>query len=130
MSSGTVKWFNEKKGFGFIAPEGEGRDVFVHHSVIEGTGFKTLVENEPVEFELDPVDDSKGPRASKVVRLAPPARAPRPAPAARRAPAVDSRPQVQAQVPAEVTQRGSLGTFLAEAMGKKVDRTQLRGGLD
>ena len=119
MTSGVVKWFNEKKGFGFIAQEGDGRDVFVHHSVIEGTGFKTLVEGEPVEFELDDTADAKGPRAGRVVRLAPPA-APTPAPAPQRA---------QTAVP-QPAQAGNFGVFLAEAMGKKVNRSQLRGGLD
>lgn len=57
LSQGTVKWFNNAKGFGFIVPqEGEG-DVFVHYSAIEGDGFKTLVEGEPVSFELE-----KGPK--------------------------------------------------------------------
>ncbi|MGF1526162.1 MAG: cold-shock protein [Candidatus Competibacterales bacterium] len=64
MNMGTVKWFNEAKGFGFIAPEDGGRDVFVHYSVIEGQGFRTLAEGQRVEYEfqLSP----KGPQATRV----------------------------------------------------------------
>ncbi len=62
--TGTVKWFNETKGFGFIEVDGGGKDVFVHHSSIAGSGFKTLREGEKVEFEI--VQDPKGPRASNV----------------------------------------------------------------
>jgi len=50
--TGTVKWFNDAKGFGFITPEDGGKDVFVHHSAIQGTGFKTLAEGQKVKFEL------------------------------------------------------------------------------
>ncbi len=57
MQTGTVKWFNETKGFGFIAPQGGGEDVFVHYSVIKGTGFKVLKENQSVQFEF-----TKGPK--------------------------------------------------------------------
>ncbi|MBS0660439.1 MAG: cold-shock protein [Verrucomicrobia bacterium] len=65
---GTVKWFNEKKGFGFItAPEFNG-DIFVHYSVIQTDGFRTLQEGEPVEYEL--YTDEKGAKARNVVRLA------------------------------------------------------------
>lgn len=53
MATGTVKWFNESKGFGFIAPEGGGEDVFVHYSVISGDGFKTLAEGQAVIFETE-----------------------------------------------------------------------------
>ena len=66
MKQGTVKWFNDKKGFGFIIQEG-GPDVFVHHTGIEGTGFKSLAENDKVEFEV--VDGPKGPQATKVKKL-------------------------------------------------------------
>ena len=52
MRIGTVKWFDEAKGFGFIAPEDGSSDVFVHYSVIEGKGFRTLAENQKVEFEV------------------------------------------------------------------------------
>ena len=62
--TGTVKWFNETKGFGFIEVDGGGKDVFVHHSSIAGEGFKTLREGEKVEFEI--TQDPKGPRATNV----------------------------------------------------------------
>ena len=51
MSTGTVKWFNEQKGFGFITPDGGGKDLFVHHSNIDATGFRTLQDGQEVEFE-------------------------------------------------------------------------------
>lgn len=63
--TGTVKWFSDSKGFGFIEREG-GDDVFVHHSSIEGHGFKTLAEGETVEFEV--IEEPKGPKARNVVR--------------------------------------------------------------
>ncbi len=66
MATGKVKWFNDQKGFGFIAAE-NGKDVFVHHSVIEGTGFHTLQEGEAVEYEYE--DSPKGMKATKVKRL-------------------------------------------------------------
>jgi CspA family cold shock protein len=53
MRTGTVKWFNDAKGFGFIVPEEGGEDVFVHHSNIQGTGFKTLAEGQSVSFEME-----------------------------------------------------------------------------
>jgi cold shock protein len=65
--TGTVKWFNPDKGFGFIARESGEKDVFVHHSAIQGGGFKTLNEGERVEFEV--VQGQKGPSAENVVRL-------------------------------------------------------------
>jgi len=65
MLKGTVKWFNESKGFGFIEQE-EGRDVFVHYSAINGSGFKTLNEGDKVEFEI--VDGPKGPAAANVLK--------------------------------------------------------------
>lgn len=64
MTQGTVKWFNAEKGFGFIAPDGGGSDVFVHYSEIDGTGFRTLEENQHVEFEV--TQGTKGPQASGV----------------------------------------------------------------
>jgi len=63
---GTVKWFNEGKGYGFIKPE-EGDDVFVHFSAIISEGFKTLAEGQEVEFDV--VDGPKGPQASNVKPL-------------------------------------------------------------
>ena len=64
MTPGTVKWFNESKGFGFIAPSDGGKDVFVHFSAIQGSGFKTLAEGQAVEFEVE--DGLKVPQASNV----------------------------------------------------------------
>ena len=66
MATGKVKWFNDQKGFGFIASE-SAKDVFVHHSVIEGQGFKTLQENETVEYEAE--ESEKGLKATRVKRL-------------------------------------------------------------
>ena len=66
-TNGTVKWFNETKGFGFITPENGDKDCFVHHSAIQGNGFKTLAEGERVEFDI--VQAQKGPAAENVVRL-------------------------------------------------------------
>ena len=65
-TTGTVKWFNDAKGFGFITPEGGAKDCFVHHTAIQGQGFKTLAEGEKVEFEV--VQGQKGPAAQNVVR--------------------------------------------------------------
>jgi CspA family cold shock protein len=66
-TTGTVKWFNDDKGFGFITPESGQKDVFVHHSAIQGQGFKSLAEGERVEFEV--VQGQKGPAAENVVKL-------------------------------------------------------------
>ncbi len=65
MQNGTVKWFNEAKGFGFIAPEDGGKDVFVHFSAIQAEGFKVLTEGQAVTFNLE--DGPKGPQATQVV---------------------------------------------------------------
>ncbi len=68
MSKGTVKWFNADKGYGFIAPEDGGKDLFVHHSEIQSGGdYATLNEGQEVEFE--PGEGQKGPCATKVVPL-------------------------------------------------------------
>jgi cold shock protein len=67
MATGTVKWFNDAKGYGFIAPENGGKDVFVHHSAIGGTGFKTLAEGAKVEFDVR--EGQKGPEAQNVVAV-------------------------------------------------------------
>ena len=64
MATGTVKWFNESKGFGFIAPEEGGDDLFVHFSAIQGGGFKTLAEGQPVTYEVE--NGPKGPQATSV----------------------------------------------------------------
>lgn len=64
MAQGTVKWFNAEKGYGFIAPEDGSADLFVHYSSIEGNGFKSLEENQRVEFEVG--EGQKGPQAQAV----------------------------------------------------------------
>ncbi|MBQ7545322.1 MAG: cold-shock protein [Synergistaceae bacterium] len=66
MAQGTVKWFNETKGYGFITAD-EGKDVFVHFSAIQGEGFKTLNEGQKVSFDV--VNGEKGPQAANVVKL-------------------------------------------------------------
>ena len=66
MKQGTLKWFNEEKGFGFIEVEG-GKDIFVHFSSIKKEGFKTLKEGDKVEFEVE--DGARGPQAANVVVL-------------------------------------------------------------
>lgn len=71
MPKGKIKWFNEKKGYGFISVEGGASDVFAHYSNIKGDGFRTLNEGEEVEFEL--IQDAKG---SKAVNITPLNRAP------------------------------------------------------
>jgi cold shock protein len=64
IATGTVKWFNDSKGYGFIGPKDGGNDVFVHHSAIAGDGFKTLAEGADVEFERK--EGPKGPEATSV----------------------------------------------------------------
>lgn len=64
MATGTVKWFNEAKGFGFISPEDGSADVFVHFSALGGSGFKTLAEGQAVSFQVE--NGPKGPQAAQV----------------------------------------------------------------
>ena len=64
MTQGTVKWFNNEKGFGFIAPENGGNDVFVHHSAIQGSGYKSLNEGERVSFEV-----TRGPKGDQAANV-------------------------------------------------------------
>lgn len=65
---GTVKWFNEAKGFGFITPDDGGRDIFVHYSAIQADGFRTLKEGDKVEYDI--LQREKGPAAENVSRVA------------------------------------------------------------
>ena len=64
MANGTVKWFNDAKGFGFITPQDGSKDVFVHHSAIQGTGYKSLAEGQQVTYMLE--QGPKGPSATGV----------------------------------------------------------------
>ena len=66
-SNGTVKWFNDDKGFGFITPGDGSKDCFVHHTAIQGSGFKSLAEGDAVEFDV--VQGQKGPAAENVARV-------------------------------------------------------------
>ncbi|KPK00826.1 MAG: cold-shock protein [Nitrospira bacterium SG8_35_4] len=66
MAKGTVKWFNESKGFGFITQEDGGADVFAHYSEIQGEGFKNLAEGDVVSFDV--VEGDKGPKAVNIVK--------------------------------------------------------------
>lgn len=67
MVTGTVKWFNDEKGYGFITPDDGEKDCFVHHSAIQGSGFKSLNEGDRVEFDI--VDGQKGPAAENVTKV-------------------------------------------------------------
>ena len=67
MARGTVKWFNDQKGYGFITPEDGSKDLFVHHTSISGEGFKSLRDGQAVEFEV--AQGPKGPQATNVVKL-------------------------------------------------------------
>ncbi|HMA90503.1 MAG TPA: cold-shock protein [Burkholderiales bacterium] len=67
MPTGTVKWFNDAKGYGFITPDGGGKDLFAHHSAIQGAGFKSLKEGQKVSFEI--TQGQKGPSATNIKPL-------------------------------------------------------------
>ena len=67
MSTGTVKWFNDSKGYGFISPDGGGEELFAHHSAIQSNGFRTLQENQKVEFDI--VTGPKGKQAANIKPL-------------------------------------------------------------
>lgn len=67
MAKGTIKWFSDQKGYGFITPEGGKKDVFVHFSALQGEGFKTLAEGQEVSFDI--VQGPKGEQAANVVKL-------------------------------------------------------------
>ena len=67
MAQGTIKWFSDQKGYGFVTPEGGNKDVFVHFSALQGDGFKTLAEGQLVSFDI--TQGPKGEQASNVVKL-------------------------------------------------------------
>jgi CspA family cold shock protein len=67
MPTGTVKWFNDQKGYGFVAPDDGGKDVFVHHTAIQEQGFRSLQEGQKVNFEIQ--QDVKGARAVNVTKI-------------------------------------------------------------
>ena len=68
MATGTVKWFSDSKGYGFLTPDDGGKDLFVHHSEIQTEGFRSLAEGQKVQYEA--VQDTKGPKATKVTPVA------------------------------------------------------------
>lgn len=67
MAEGTIKWFSDQKGYGFVTPEGSGKDIFVHFSALQGEGFKTLAEGQRISFDI--TQGPKGEQASNVVKL-------------------------------------------------------------
>ena len=96
---GKVKWFSNVKGFGFIEKEGGGPDVFVHYSVIQGEGYKTLEEGEAVTFDM--VQGEKGPQAANVVRAGNKEKKETPAPAPAEAPPAAKKKEEKASPPKE-----------------------------
>jgi CspA family cold shock protein len=68
METGVVKWFNSEKGYGFITPDGGGKDLFAHFSEIQGSGFRSLEENQRVQYEV--ANGPKGPQATKITPAA------------------------------------------------------------
>ena len=91
MAEGKVKWFNTRKGYGFISTD-DGKDIFVHYSNIESDGYKTLAEGDPVTFDV--VDGEKGPRAENVVPKGAPKS--KPAPKTEPPPKTESAPKAKA----------------------------------
>ena len=67
MAEGTIKWFSDQKGYGFVTPEGSGKDVFVHFSALQGEGFKSLAEGQAVRFDV--TQGPKGDQASNVTKI-------------------------------------------------------------
>ena len=67
MATGTVKWFNDAKGYGFVTPDDGSKDCFVHHNAIQGEGFKSLSEGQKIEFDIE--EGAKGPQAVNVVKV-------------------------------------------------------------
>ena len=67
MATGTVKWFNDSKGYGFITPDDGSKDCFAHHNAIQGGGFKSLKEGDKVQFEIE--EGVKGPQAANIVKI-------------------------------------------------------------
>jgi CspA family cold shock protein len=109
MTQGTVKWFNGEKGFGFIATDGGGADVFVHYSEIDAGGFRSLDEGQRVEFEVG--QGAKGPRPPGCASSDPPHSTEPASPSlGRRAPAVRDPPSPQpCRLPADAAQAANPG---------------------